>query len=94
MTTSRKTLLIATLILSSCLGGAVLADDNGGGWWPQWGMGRGMMGGWGSDGGMTGYGPDTVIDRIDGRLAFLKTQKNHQHAIRRVGRDGDCHPSD
>ncbi len=74
MTTSRKTLLIATLILSSCLGGAVLADDRGGGWWPQWGMGRGMMGGWGGDGGMMGYGPDTVVDRIDGRLAFLKTE--------------------
>ena len=33
-----------------------------------------MMGGWGSDGSMMGYGPDTVVDRIDGRLAFLKTE--------------------
>lgn len=64
MTTSRKTLLIATLVLTSFLGGTVLADDNSGGWWPQWGMGRGMM----------GYGPGTVVDRIDGRLAFLKTE--------------------
>jgi hypothetical protein len=74
MTTSRKTLLIATLVLTSFLGGTVLADDNSGGWWPQWGMGRGMMGGWGDDGGMMGYGPGTVVDRIDGRLAFLKTE--------------------
>jgi hypothetical protein len=33
-----------------------------------------MMGGWGDDGGMMGYGPGTVVDRIDGRLAFLKTE--------------------
>jgi hypothetical protein len=35
-------------------------------------MGRGMMDGWGS--GMMGYGPDSMMDRIDGRLAFMKTE--------------------
>ena len=53
---------------------SALADDNDGGWWPHWGMGRGMMGGWSGDGGMMGYGPDAMVDRIDGRLAFLKTE--------------------
>jgi len=74
MTTSRRKLLIATGVLAMVLGGSALADDNDGGWWPHWGMGRGMMGGWGGDGSMMGYGPDTMVDRIDGRLAFLKTE--------------------
>jgi hypothetical protein len=74
MTTSRRTLLVASGILATFLSGAALADDNGGGWWPHWGMGRGMMGGGGGDGGMMGYGPDTMVDRVDGRLAFLKTE--------------------
>ena len=74
MTTSRRRLLITAGILATVLGGSALADDNDGGWWPHWGMGRGMMGGWGGDGGMMGYGPDTMVDRIDGRLAFLKTE--------------------
>jgi len=75
MTTSRRKLLVASGILATFLGGSALADDNGGGWWPHWGMGRGMMGGgWGGDGGMMGYGPDTMMDRVDGRLAFMKTE--------------------
>ena len=74
MTTSRTRLLLVSGILATFLGGSALADDNGSGWWPHWGMGRGMMGGWGGDGGMMGYGPDTMVDRIDGRLAFLKTE--------------------
>jgi hypothetical protein len=61
----------AGLILASVVLPA-LADDDAGGWWPQWGMGRGMMGGWG--GPMMGYGPDAMFDRIEGRLAFLKTE--------------------
>jgi hypothetical protein len=39
---------------------------------PGWGMGR-MMQGWGS-GPMMGYGSDFMLDRIDGRLAFMKTE--------------------
>ena len=33
-----------------------------------------MMGGGGGWGPMMGYGTDTMLDRIDGRLAFLKTE--------------------
>lgn len=41
----------------------------------QWGMGGPMMGRWGGMGGpMMGYGPDAMLDRIDGRLAFIKTE--------------------
>lgn len=37
-------------------------------------MGR-MMGGWGAGGPMMGYyGEDYMLDRIDGRLAFLETE--------------------
>ena len=74
MTTSRRRLLVASGILAMAISGSAMADDNGGSWWPHWGMGRGMMGGWGGDGDMMGYGPDTMVDRVDGRLAFLKTE--------------------
>ncbi len=51
-----------------------IADDNSRGWGPGWGMGR-MMDGWGMMGGSwMGYGPDAMLDRIDGRLAFLKAE--------------------
>ena len=76
MTNSRRRLIVASGILATILSGSALADDNGGSWWPHWGMGRGMMGGWGGDGDMMGYGPDTMVDRVDGRLAFLKTELN------------------
>ncbi|MEI5681802.1 Spy/CpxP family protein refolding chaperone [Mesorhizobium sp. CCNWLW179-1] len=46
------------------------AEDNDSGWWPRWGMGRMMMGG----GPMGDYGADEMLNRIDGRLAFLKTE--------------------
>lgn len=53
-------------------GTGTFAEDNDG-WWPRWGMmGGGMMHGWG--GPMMGDGPDAMLDRIDGRLAFLKTE--------------------
>jgi hypothetical protein len=48
------------------------AQDNDSGWWPRWGMGRMMMGQWG--GPMGGYDSDQMLGRIDGRLAFLKTE--------------------
>lgn len=47
-------------------------DDDGNDWWPRWGMG-GMMGRWNGPM-MDFYGPDAMVDRIDGRLAFLKTE--------------------
>lgn len=74
MKNTRKALLTSILLAGIALSGTAWADSDDGGWWPGWGMGRGMMGesGWG--GGMMGYGPDTMVDRIDGRLAFLKTE--------------------
>jgi hypothetical protein len=60
--------------LAVALTGASWADDDDGNWWPRWGMGQGMMGGGGWHGSMMGYGPDAMLDRIDGRLAFLKTE--------------------
>jgi len=74
MTKMRATLLAAAGLLAVALTGPVLADSDDGGWWPHWGMGRGMMGDYGWGGGMMGYGPDAMMDRIDGRLAFLKTE--------------------
>jgi hypothetical protein len=66
-----KTVTLAAALIFTSVAGAVAQQDHGG-WWPHWGMGRGMMdGGWGQ---MMGYGSDALLDRIDGRLAFLKTE--------------------
>ncbi|WP_256750083.1 Spy/CpxP family protein refolding chaperone [Mesorhizobium sp. Mes31] len=53
---------------------AARAEDKDSGWWPRWGIGRMMMGQWGMAGLMGGYDSDQMLDRIDGRLAFLKTE--------------------
>ncbi|NRG18145.1 Spy/CpxP family protein refolding chaperone [Rhizobiales bacterium] len=50
------------------------AQNRDGGWGPGQGYGRHMMGGWGMGGPMMGYGADAYLDRIDGRLAFLKAE--------------------
>lgn len=64
-TTLTKTIAAGILILG--LGGAAMAEeDKNDGWWQGWGMGR-MMG-WGM------YGPDAMLDRVDGRLAYLRTE--------------------
>lgn len=64
-TTIVRTLAAGVLVFS--LGTVALAEeDNEGSWWQGWGMGR-MMG-WGM------YGPDAMLDRVDGRLAYLKTE--------------------
>ena len=51
-----------------------IADDDYKGWWPRWGMGQMMMGGWGINGPMDDERSGAMLDRIDGRLAFLKTE--------------------
>jgi hypothetical protein len=74
MKKSLLTSLAATAAVLACLAGPAGAQDQGddGSWWPRWGMGQGMMGGgWGP---MMGYGPGDLLDRIDGRLAFIKTE--------------------
>lgn len=74
MKNARKALFSTACLLGLALGGTAWADSDDGGWWPDWSMGRGMMGEHGWGGGMMGYGPDTMLDRVDGRLAFLKTE--------------------
>lgn len=74
MSKTRKSVLAAVGILTLSMCGTAWADSDEGGWWPGWGMGRGMMGGYGWGGGMMGYGPETMMDRVDGRLAFMKTE--------------------
>jgi len=61
--------LVGAAAFSLCVTTAVVADEDD--WMgPGWGMGMGqMMGGWGMM-----DGPDAMIDRIDGRLAFMKTE--------------------
>jgi hypothetical protein len=66
-----KSMTLAAALFTTLVAGAAAQQDNGN-WWPRWGMGHGLMGGgWGS---MMGYGTDAMLDRIDGRLAFLKTE--------------------
>ena len=65
MTNTRRTFLATAALLPLAFGGAAVADsDDDRGWWPNWGMGRGMMGGDGWGGGMMDYGPDAMMDRI------------------------------
>ena len=69
----KKTIAAGALVLAAA--GPALADSNG--WWGRgsgWGMGS-MMGGWGGRGPMVGYyDGDYMLDRIDGRLAFLEAE--------------------
>lgn len=71
---SRIVTTLAAGALALALAVPSFADDNSRGWGPGWGMGR-MMGDWGMMGGpWMGYGPDAMLDRMDGRLAFLKAE--------------------
>lgn len=75
MSKFRRSVIATTGLLAVLLTGtAAFADSNDDSWWPSWGTGHGMMGGNGWGGGMMGYGPDSMMDRIDGRLAFMKTE--------------------
>ena len=51
-------------------GGGMMGWGMGGSDRPGWGMGMGGM--WGR--GLGSRGPDWMLDRIEGRLAFLKTE--------------------
>lgn len=73
--------VVAMLAISSSAGLADDKSDDRGGWWPRWGMGQMMMDGPRFGGGpMMGQGPmwgfsqDGMLDRIDGRLAFIRTE--------------------
>lgn len=73
--------VVAMLAASSSAGLADDKSDDRGGWWPRWGMGQMMMDGPRFGGGpmmgqgpMWGYGQEGMLDRIDGRLAFIRTE--------------------
>ncbi|QPC42851.1 Spy/CpxP family protein refolding chaperone [Kaustia mangrovi] len=70
------TTLLAAAVIALGVGGSALADDDdtdGYGWWPGYGMHH-MMGHRGMGGPMMGYGSGMMLDRIDGRLAFMKAE--------------------
>ncbi len=71
---TRTRMMVVAGVLAAGLSAPAMADSDDNGWWPRWDMGRGMMDGWGWGGPMMGYGPDAMLDRIDGRLAYMKTE--------------------
>lgn len=71
---TRTRMMVAAGMVAVALSAPAMADSDDDGWWSGWGMGRGMMDGWGWGGPMMGYGPDAMLDRIDGRLAYMKTE--------------------
>jgi hypothetical protein len=76
MSISSLTKAVAAGALLMVASGAATADDDdaSSGWGPRWGMDRMMERGAGP---MMGYGwggPDAMLDRVDGRLAFMKTE--------------------
>ncbi len=78
MTVSRLSTTLAAACLIAALGSPAIADDDDApGWWGGRGMHQ-MMGRMGRGGGMggcmMGYGPGDMLDRIDGRLAFIKAE--------------------
>lgn len=74
MSISRFTKLAAAGALAAVLTVPVLAHDGGSGWGRGWGFGH-MMGGGHRQGPMMGQGwQEGMLERIDGRLAFLKTE--------------------
>ena len=70
----KKTFLNTAAAMAIVLGFAAvpaLSHDEDGAWFSGWGMGHG----WGrGSGSMMGFGQDSMLDRIDGRLAFIKTE--------------------
>lgn len=73
MSISPITKFIAAGALVFALSGTVSAHGDSGGWWQGWGGGH-MMGG-GMPGPMMGFGQqEWMLKRIDGRLAFIKTE--------------------
>lgn len=63
--------LLAGAVCVAAIPIAAHADDDDRGWWPGWGR---MMDMWGPGGMMGGAGPDWMLDRVDGRLAYMKTE--------------------
>lgn len=69
----RNAVAAGLMIAAASVPSLASADDDDNGWWPRWGMGQ-MMGGWGPNGPMDSEYPGARLERIDGRLAFLKAE--------------------
>ena len=76
MKKAKRLFPVLALGLVTVLAGAASAsdDDEYGRGWRGGGMGHMMGRGSGMGGCMMGFGSDSMLDRIDGRLAFLKTE--------------------
>jgi hypothetical protein len=61
--------VLGASLLSLWITTSAVAEEDDDWIWPRSGMGQ-MMGGWG----MMGGGPEAMLDRIDGRLAFMRTE--------------------
>jgi hypothetical protein len=63
---------LASVVAITLISSPAASDDRG--WWPHWGWDR-MMGGDGWGPGMMGWwSSDGVVERVDGRLAYMKTE--------------------
>lgn len=70
----RNAVAAGLMMAAASVPSLAIADDNDNDFWARWGMGQMMMGGWGMDGPMGGGPSGAMLDRVDGRLAFLKTE--------------------
>ena len=67
-------ILIAALGASITVGTAAAAEDETRSDWSVWGMDHMMSGNWGPGSAMGWWQPDGMLDRLDGRLAYMKTE--------------------
>ena len=75
MALSKLSKIIAAGAIAIVSTGAVLAHERSGGWWGNWGFGHMMHGRGGGGHMMMGQGGGNwMFERIDGRLAFMKTE--------------------
>ena len=75
MAKSKLAILAVAGVLAVVSVGAVMAHDRSGGWWGNWGFGHMMHGRGGGGHMMMGQGGGNwMFERVDGRLAFMKTE--------------------
>jgi hypothetical protein len=51
-----------------------MAAEDGSSTWPFWRMDHMMSGDWGQGGAMGWWRPEGMLDRLDGRLAYMRTE--------------------
>lgn len=74
---NRKTgaLMLGLCAAAMLYTGIATAQERERGWgWMPWGMPHMFQDGWGPRNGMGGWGADFMIDRVDGRLAYMKAE--------------------